>query len=647
MSHDDLLWKPTREQMESTILWSFMRYVSELAGETIAGYESLYLWSLEEKAAFWSALWDFCGVVGHKGERILVDENDMEITRWFPEATLNFAENLLRRRGDQTAIFWKIEDGPAGQLTFDQLYERVAGVAAWLRTVGVVRGDRVAGYLPNIPEAVVAMLAAASIGAVWTSTSPDFGLDSVLERFGQTGPKVLFAANGYYYGGKTVDIRPKVEALSQTLESLEHTVVVDVTGRSTGLSGVPWPEVQASDSGGIIQFELCNFSDPLYILYTSGTTDKPKCITHRTGGALLQHLKEHRLHCDVKPGDRVFYYTTCGWMMWNWLASALASEAAVVLYDGSPFHPDNGVLWRYAADVRMTLFGTSAKYLDALKKQGATPGRVFDLGRLRTVCSTGSVLAPENFDYVYESIKRDICLASISGGTDIVSCFVLGCPMLPVYRGECQCRGLGMAVEVYDPSGAPVVEEKGELVCTAPFPSQPAFFWGDESGRKYHNAYFSVYENVWHHGDYAMLTDRGGVVMYGRSDSILNPGGVRIGSAEIYRHVDQLDEVMDSIVIGQEWEGDTRIVLFVVLRPSLTLSEELTQEIRRILRENCSPRHVPSKIIQVSDVPRTKSGKLVESAVREVVHNRPVKNAGALANPEVLALFKDLPELKV
>jgi len=515
-----------------------------------------------------------------------------------------------------------------------------------LRSAGVRKGERVAGYLPNIPEAITAMLATASLGAVWTSTSPDFGTEAVIDRFGQIGPKILFAADGYFYGGKEIDIRSKVAAVSSALDSIQRTVMIDVTGRGADPPCISWEDVQSTDSGGSIRFERCNFNDPLCILYSSGTTGKPKCITHKIGGVLLQHLKEHRLHCDIRPRDRVFYFTTCGWMMWNWLASALASEAALVLYDGSPFHPSANVLWQYAEDVQMTLFGTSAKYLDALKKNGIEPVHHFDLTSLRTICSTGSVLSPESFDYVYESIKQDVCLASISGGTDIVSCFVLGCPVLPVYRGECQCRGLAMAVEIFDAEGKSVAGEKGELVCTATFPSQPAFFWGDGDGQKYHDAYFAVYENIWHHGDYAMLTEHGGVVMYGRSDATLNPGGVRIGTAEIYRHVEQFDEVLESVVIGQEWEGDTRIVLFVVLRPSHTLDENLERRIRTTLREKCSPRYVPARIIQVAAVPRTKSGKIVELAVRDAVLGRPVQNVGALANPEVLEYFRNIPALQ-
>ncbi len=646
MSSSNLLWTPAEERIKQTLLWSFMAEVSRRAGRTISDYETLYRWSVTEKEAFWSLLWDFCGVIGVKGARVLDNGGDIEHARWFPEAALNFAENLLCSREDGPAIFSKVENSVVRELSFNQLYSQVAGTAAWLRQVGVQKGDRVAGFVPNIAETIIAMLATTSIGAVWTSTSPDFGTESVLERFGQTAPKVLFGVDGYLYSGKQIDTRHKVAEIARTVPSIEETVIISLLGSEGSAPTIPYTEVAATANSGVIDFEPCGFNDPLYILYSSGTTGKPKCITHKVGGTLLQHLKEHQLQSDIRPGDRVFYFTTCGWMMWNWLASVLASRATAVLYDGSPFYPDPLVLWDYAEEKQVSLFGTSAKYLDTLKKSGVAPVEEFSLAPLRTVCSTGSVLSPESFDYVYQSIKADVCLSSISGGTDIVSCFALGCPILPVYRGEIQCRGLGMAVEVFDPSGRPVIGEKGELVCTATFPSQPAFFWGDESGEKYHEAYFATYENVWHHGDYVALTERGSMVIYGRSDATLNPAGVRIGTAEIYRYVEQLDEVVESIIIGQQWQQDTRLVLFVVLRPSLTLTEELAQKIRQTLREKCSPRHVPQKILAVKEIPRTKSGKIVELAVREVVHGQPVKNLSALANPEALASFADIPELQ-
>jgi acetoacetyl-CoA synthetase len=551
----------------------------------------------------------------------------------------------LRRKDNETAIYFRAEDQVEYSLTYRELYDQVASVADWLKSNGLERGDRVAAYLPNMPEAVVAMLAATSLGAAWTSTSPDFGEDSVVDRFGQTEPRFLFTVDGYFYNGKRHDIGNKIKNICVQLPSLEQVVQINLAGFDNQIGAVEWNDIIAKPVAQI-EFVACNFNDPLYVLYSSGTTGKPKCITHKVGGTLIQHLKEQMLHCDIHPGDRVFYFTTLGWMMWNWLVSALASKAALVLYDGSPFYPDGEVLWRYAEDIDLTVFGTSAKYIDAMKKARLRPLGKFDLSALRTIASTGSVLAPESFDYVYENIKQDVCLASVSGGTDIASCFVISCPLLPVYRGEIQCRGLGMAVEVYDDDGNPVRNQKGELVCTQTFPSQPVYFWADDSGEKYHNAYFARFDNVWHHGDYVMLTDHNGIIVYGRSDATLNPGGVRIGTAEIYRHVEQLDDVIESIVIGQDWEDDVRVVLFVVLRPEIKLDETLESRIRQTVREKCTPRHVPSKIIQVSEIPRTKSGKIVELAVRNVVHDHPVKNVHSLANPEALELYRNLPQLQ-
>jgi len=645
MGEHEPLWIPTQSQIDESLLWQFITYVSEKYDNSISDYAELYRWSLEEKEKFWSSVWDYCGVVGEKGEKILTDGDDIERAIWFPEARLNFAENLLHQRTDTPAIYFQAEDKVSSELTWKQLYEQVSSVAAWLKSAGVAKGDRVAGLMPNMAESVVAMLASASLGAVWTSTSPDFGKESVIDRFGQTTPKVLFSVDGYFYNGKVIDIREKVSGIIKELPTIKQTVVVRLAGVDGDLPGKEWTDIVSGAGKETIHFQPMGFNDPLYILYSSGTTGKPKCITHKIGGVLLQHLKELQLHSDVKQGDRVFYFTTCGWMMWNWLVSGLACGATLVLYDGSPFYPGGHVLWDYAERVGMTLFGTSAKYIDTLKKQGIRPEEGRDLSSLRTVCSTGSVLVPESFDFVYEAIKEDICLASISGGTDIVSCFVLGCPILPVYRGESQCRGLGLAVEVFDDGGRSLKGEKGELVCTQTFPSQPAFFWGDTSGEKYHNAYFAKYDNIWHHGDYVKLTDHGGVVIYGRSDATLNPGGVRIGTAEIYRYVEQLDEVIESIVIGQEWDDDVRVVLFVVLQPGQILDEDLQMNIRRVIRGNCTPRHVPAKIIQVAEIPRTKSGKIVELAVREVVHNRPVENITALANPQALDLYKNISEL--
>ena len=645
MNESQPLWTPSQASIDAANMTRFIAQVNHRHGLSIDNYDALYQWSIDHKEAFWPEIWDFCEIIGDKGERILIDGENIEKAQWFPDASLNFAENLLRRKDNETAIYFRAEDQVEYSLTYRELYDQVASVADWLKSNGLERGDRVAAYLPNMPEAVVAMLAATSLGAVWTSTSPDFGEDSVVDRFGQTEPRFLFTVDGYFYNGKRHDIGNKIKNICVQLPSLEQVVQINLAGFDNQIGAVEWNDIIAKPVAQI-EFVACNFNDPLYVLYSSGTTGKPKCITHKVGGTLIQHLKEQMLHCDIHPGDRVFYFTTLGWMMWNWLVSALASKAALVLYDGSPFYPDGEVLWRYAEDIDLTVFGTSAKYIDAMKKARLRPLGKFDLSALRTSASTGSVLAPESFDYVYENIKQDVCLASVSGGTDIASCFVISCPLLPVYRGEIQCRGLGMAVEVYDDGGKPVRNQKGELVCTQTFPSQPVYFWADDSGEKYHNAYFARFDNVWHHGDYVMLTDHNGIIVYGRSDATLNPGGVRIGTAEIYRHVEQLDDVIESIVIGQDWEDDVRVVLFVVLRPGIKLDETLESRIRQTVREKCTPRHVPSKIIQVSEIPRTKSGKIVELAVRNVVHDHPVKNVHSLANPEALELYRNLPQLQ-
>ena len=645
MTEQQPLWSPSQVSIDAANMTRFIAQVNNNYGLAIADYDTLYQWSVDEKESFWSEIWDFCGIIGDKGATVLIDGENIETAEWFPDASLNFAENLLRRKDSEIAIYFRAEDQVEYSLTYAELYAQVASIAAWLKARGLQPGDRVAAYIPNMPEAVVAMLAATSLGAVWTSTSPDFGEDSVIDRFGQTEPRFLFTVDGYFYNGKRHELSDKINNISAQLPSIEQIIQIDLAGFGNRIDAVNWSDIIANPVARI-DFVPRKFNDPLYVLYSSGTTGKPKCITHKVGGTLIQHLKEQMLHCDVHPGDRVFYFTTLGWMMWNWLVSALASKAALVLYDGSPFYPDGEVLWRYAEDIDMTIFGTSAKYIDAMKKANLRPRDKFNLSALRSIASTGSVLAPESFDYVYENIKQDVCLASVSGGTDIVSCFVICCPLLPVYRGEIQCRGLGLAVDVFDEDGNSLRNEKGELVCTQTFPCQPVYFWADENGEKYHDAYFARFDNVWHHGDYVMLTDHNGIVIYGRSDATLNPGGVRIGTAEIYRHVEQLDDIVESIVIGQVWEDDVRVVLFVVLTPGVELDEKLQALIRRTVREKCTPRHVPAKIIQVVEIPRTKSGKIVELAVREAVHDRAVKNIHSLANPEALELYRDLPQLQ-
>jgi len=647
-----VLWRPSARRIAQSNMTAFMRGIlGQWPESKVNDYASLYRWSVRHPENFWSSVWDYCGVVGERGSAWVVEGLDkMPGARWFPESRLNFAENLLRRQDKATdaIVFWG-EDKVKRRMTWRQLYDLVSRLTQALRAQGVKPGDRVAGFMPNMPEAVAAMLATTAIGAIWSSASPDFGVQGVLDRFGQIGPKVLFAADGYYYNGKVVDSLQRLDGIIAGMPSLERVVVVPYVSDAPDLSGlakaVTLDSIIAPHKAKDIEFDRGPFDRPLYIMFSSGTTGVPKCIVHSAGGTLLQHMKEHRLHCDIKIGQRVFYYTTCGWMMWNWLVSALACEATLLLYDGSPMLKDGAILFDMADAELMTVFGTSAKWIDAIAKAGLEPMKTHKLDSLRVMTSTGSPLAPESFDYVYDKIRRDIHLASISGGTDIISCFMLGNPISPVFRGEIQCRGLGMKVEVWNDDGKPVQGEKGELVCTMPFPAMPIGFWNDPDGRKYHDAYFARFPGVWTHGDWVELTSHGGMVVYGRSDATLNPGGVRIGTAEIYRQVEKLHEVVESLVIGQDWQGDVRVVLFVRLREGITLDTELAGRIRQVIRGNASPRHVPARIIQVADIPRTKSGKIVELAVRDVVHGRPVKNKEALANPEALDLYRDRPEL--
>ncbi|MBX3682561.1 MAG: acetoacetate--CoA ligase [Thauera sp.] len=649
------LWTPSPERIAAANVTAFRLAAEQRWKVSLPDYEALHAWSVEHPEPFWTSVWEGDGVgggvIGTRGERVLVDGHKMPGARWFPDARLNFAQNLLRSRDAHDAIVFWGEDRVMNRMSHGELYRAVAHFAAALKEQGVVAGDRVAAYMPNLPETVVAMLAAASLGAIFTSASPDFGAQGVLDRFGQTEPKVLVACDGYYYGGKTVDVLGKLGEIVAQLPSVKRVVVVPYVHREHDLSHVPHARMLADFVAPFhfvddIEFAQLPFDHPLYIMYSSGTTGVPKCIVHCAGGALLQHLKEHKLHGDVKPGDRVFYFTTCGWMMWNWLVSALSSEATLLLYDGSPFFPSGNVLFDFVDAEGMTLFGTSAKYLDACAKAGLAPRATHRLESLRAMTSTGSPLAPAAFDYVYDNIKADLHLASISGGTDLISCFVLGAPTLPVWRGEIQTPGLGMAVDVFDPSGRPVRGKKGELVCTRPWPSMPIGFWDDAAGERYHAAYFERFPGVWHHGDFVEWTSHGGLVIYGRSDATLNPGGVRIGTAEIYRQVEKMADVIEAVAVGQEWKGDTRVILFVVLRPGLSLDEALSQRIRTAIRSACSPRHVPAKVIQVADIPRTRSGKITELAVREVIHGRAVKNVEALANPEALELYRDLEDLE-
>ncbi|MCR9221571.1 MAG: acetoacetate--CoA ligase [Alphaproteobacteria bacterium] len=645
------LWTPSEERVATANLTRFIAEVNAAHGLSLSGYGDLWRWSVENLEDFWTDFWDFAGIVSEtRGARVLIDGDKMPGAQFFPDARLNFAENLLRRRDDGDAIVFRAEDKVRRRMSWRDLHEAVSRLAQALKAAGVEPGDRVAGYVPNMPETTVAMLAASAIGAIWTSCSPDFGERGVLDRFGQSKPKVLFAADGYFYNGKSHSSLAKLPAILAELPSVERVVILPLVEDAPDVSGVrdamTLADFIADHPAGEVPYERLPFNHPLFIMYSSGTTGAPKCITHSAGGVLLNQVKEHLLQCDEKPGDRVFYFTTCGWMMWNWLQTALAAEATLMLYDGSPFAPDGNVLFDFAAEEKWTLFGTSAKYLDALAKGGYRPKDTHDLASLRTLCSTGSPLAPEGFDYVYDAIKTDAQLASIAGGTDLLGCFMAGDPTGPVYRGEIQRRCLAMAVDVFDEHGNPVRGAQGELVCTRPFPSMPIGFWGDETGERYRSAYFEAFPNVWTHGDYVELTEHDGMVVYGRSDATLNPGGVRIGTAEIYRQVESFEEVLEAIVIGQQWDNDVRVVLFVRLQPGHALTDALVDAIKKRVRSNCTPRHVPAKVIAVADIPRTRSGKITELAVRDVVHGRAVKNKEALANPEALALYEGIPELQ-
>jgi acetoacetyl-CoA synthetase len=648
------LWEPAERAVEEAQLTQFARQMVRKRRLDLDSYADFYRWSVESPEEFWSELWDFCGVVAsRKGATVLVDGDKMPGAKWFPEARLNFAENLMRRgdRGD-AFVFWD-ETGLRRRVSYADLYSDVSRAAQALLALGLRAGDRVAAFIPNIPEAGMLALAALSQGIVWSSCSPDFGVDGVLDRFGQIEPKVLFCADGYCYNGESHDSLERVAQLVEKLPSLRKVVVVPHLDPKVDVSDIPKAVVLGEwlrrHTPGNIAFAQLPFDHPLFILFTSGTTGKPKCIVHGAGGTLLQGLKMYKLHCDIKPGDRFFYFCTTNWVVWNLLFAGLAAEASIMLYDGSPFAKNGRILFDFAEKERITHFGTSAKFIDALAKRGLRPRDTHDLTSMRMILSTGSPLAPEAFDYVYDAVNADACLASISGGTDIMGAFAEANAVLPVYRGELQCRSLGMAVEVFNEHGEPVVNEKGELVCSKPFPSMPLGFWNDRGGERYRAAYFDRYPNVWTHGDWSELTERGTMLVYGRSDATLNPGGVRIGTAEIYRVVERIDEVEEAVAIGQLWPPDqptdTRVVLFVKLRPGYALEAPLEERIRFEIRRHASPRHVPARIVQVSDIPRTKNGKIVELAVKNVVHGMPVANTDALANPEALELFKDLPEL--
>ena len=639
-----VVWTPSQDQILNSNLKKFTEFVEENTGKHFKSYDELHHFSISNPE-FWRFIIEFCKVEGEWNGPIYEGENIFS-AKWFPQSKLNFAENMLKNRSDNEALIFRCEDRISETLSFAELYNQVSKTAQHLKELGVTKGDRVAGFLPNFAGSIVAMLATASVGAIWSSCSPDFGEQGVIDRFGQIEPKVLFCVDGYFYNGKTHNCLDKIKSFTARLPSLKQVVIFDYASLSNIIinNSISYQEILENYEAIEIGFERVGFDHPLYIMYSSGTTGVPKCIVHGHGGTLVQHLKEHQLQTNISSGDRVFYFTTCSWMMWNWLVSALGTGATIMLYDGSPTYPDNTVLWQFADEEEFSHFGTSAKYIETLMKDDVNPSAIFKLSNLKVICSTGSPLSAECYDYIYNNVGY-VHLASISGGTDIVSCFVLGVPNIPVRRGEIQGAGLGMAVEIWDDSGRVNRGERGELVCTKPFPSRPVKFWNDIDGRKYHAAYFDRFEGVWAHGDFAEQTPDGGYIIYGRSDATLNPGGVRIGTAEIYRQVDRVKEVLESIVIGQVWGSDTRIVLFVKLREGTNLTETLLDTIKKLIKENCTSRHVPSKILQVEDIPRTKSGKIVEIPVRDIVHGREVKNKEALANPEALDYFKDRPEL--
>jgi len=645
------LWQPSKERIKNSNMYRFINFVNEKYNRDFTEYAFLWEWSIENIPDFWAAMWELGGVKASKPYTEVVDDlKKMPGAEWFSGAELNFAENLLRYRDDQVALIFKGEEQDSTKLTYAELYDEVARVAKSLRDLGIQPGDRVVGFMPNMAQTIIAMLAATSVGATWSSCSPDFGIKGVLDRFGQIKPRVLFTANGYWFKGNNFDSLARISDILKELPTIEKVVVVPYTEKDPDISGVPnaiyYDDFKSSQSNLEIEFEQLPFMHPLYIMYSSGTTGLPKCMVQSAGGILIHHLKELMLHTDLKREDTIFYFTTCGWMMWNWLTSSLAVGATLVLYDGFPFHPHGGALWKMAQDEKISIFGTSAGYIHALMNTGVKPVQEYDLTPLRTILSTGSPLSIEGFEFVYREIKEDLQLASISGGTDLNGCFALGNPMLPVYAGELQCRPLGMNVEAFDENGKPIRNQQGELVCTTPFPSMPIYFWDDPDGEKYYSAYFDVYPNIWRHGDFIEINDRGGVVIYGRSDATLNPGGVRIGTAEIYRHVEQMDEIEDSLVIGQPWKNDVRVILFVKMAEGHELTDGIKNKIRSTLRANASPRHVPAKIITVPDVPYTLNMKKVELAVKKVIMGQEVLNKDALKNPEALDYYENLMELK-
>jgi acetoacetyl-CoA synthetase len=645
------IWTPAIDQIGQANMMHFINRVRRDYSIDINDYSSLYHWSINKPREFWPAVWRYCDIkMSKEWDDVLVNDNDMLKASWFNGCRFNFAENLLCRRDEHPALIFRNEKGKRREISHQKLYQLVAQTAHALRNDGVRAGDRIVGYLPNMPESVIVMLATTSIGATWSSCSPDFGTRGVMDRFSQIKPKILFSADGYFYNGKWIDLMEKNQQLSEQLSTIEKIIVIPFTQNLPDCSrlnnAVIFNDYISNQDKTSIKFEQLPFDHPLYIVYSSGTTGVPKCIVHGAGGTLIQHLKELVLHTDLKPDDRLFFFTTCGWMMWNWLVSGLATGATVILYDGSPLYPSPETLFDIAEQEDITIFGAGAKYFSAIEKAGIKPIKTHSLGKLKSILSTGSPLSPESFDYIYRDIKNDIHLASISGGTDIISCFALGNPTQSVYRGELQCRGLGMKVEVFNEKGELIQGQKGELVCTAPFPSMPICFWNDPDQKKYHEAYFEKFPDVWAHGDYVELTEHGGIIIYGRCDAVLNPGGIRIGTAEIYREVESVPEVIEAVAITQKWQNDVRIILFVKLQDGVILDADFTSLIKNTIRENTTRRHVPAKVIQVTDIPRTFSGKIAELAVSDIIHNRTVKNIEALDNPESLECFRNLEELQ-
>ena len=649
MENKDLnvLWRPSSKIKEESNLNQFIKnFVDEFKNQSDVKYEELWKWSIEKPEKFWDSIWDYSNVLGEKGEILLKDKDKMPGARFFPNAKLNYTENVLKNQNEYLAIISEREDGLKSKISTLELKDKVLKLAGWLKENGISKGDRVCAYMPNCPETIITMLATASLGAVFSSCSTDFGVAGVLDRFQQIEPKILVTVDGYLYNGKAIERHEEVHQIVQGLNTLQNVLILKYLNENHLKYSFSYKDFDSVyRSKPLENFTRVNFNDPLYIVFSSGTTGAPKCIVHGVGGVLLQHAKEHKLHANIHKGDRVFYFSTCGWMMWNWLLGALFSEATIILYEGSPFYGGPNKLWDLAEKEKINLFGTSAKYIDAVRKSGYKPNKHNQLKFLKCLCSTGSPLSPESFDFINKFISSEMQIGSISGGTDILSCFVLNNPFDEVISGEIQCRGLGMAVDVFDEEGNSVTDTPGELVCTKPFPSMPIMFWNDPDGKKYQEAYFDYYPNVWRHGDWTKLTKRGTLVIFGRSDATLNPGGVRIGTAEIYKVVESFEEILESIVIGQEWEDDIRIVLFVKLKEKASLDEKLKNEIKNKLRQLVSPRHVPAKIISVADIPRTRSGKITELAVRDVIHGKKIKNIEALSNPEALDLFKDLSEL--